>query len=274
MSPAHLNSACYNSDGSILVTLFHQGKGIIIDKASGEIRDVVSGLVNPHKLAKRKGGGYFISDTRRGKLVLADEEFRVVREIALAAMREDYARQTEANVYTLLNGTSGAGGTITTGFVPSGAQASTTATGTDSQTLVKHVRDRLAAYPFARFNSPTIGLMGANATSKFAVAVDTTQRPLLPGIAPANAFGNGNPITQGWSVDSLPLIPAWAMTGVAAGDSQIFILNRADCWVWESPTLVFRFEEKSGPHLIELALFGYFATHLLRPVGLSGIRIT
>ena len=86
MSPAHLNSAYYNSDDSILVTLFHQGKGIIVDKASGEVRDVVSGLVNPHKFARRKSGGYFISDTRRGKLVLVDEEFRVVREIALAAM--------------------------------------------------------------------------------------------------------------------------------------------------------------------------------------------
>ena len=85
-SPAHLNSACYNGDGSILVTLFHQGKGIIVDKVSGEVREVVSGLVNPHKLSRRKGGGYFISDTRRGKLVLVDEKFRVVREIALAAL--------------------------------------------------------------------------------------------------------------------------------------------------------------------------------------------
>ena len=64
------------------------------------------------------------------------------------------------------------------------------------------------------------------------------------------------------------------MTGVAAGDSQILLINRSDLWVWESPLLTFRFEEKQGPANIELNIFGYFATHLLRPVGLSGIRIT
>lgn len=246
---------------------------------------VMTNLTDPHTEgnAPSEGGITFTTKTVTpgaisGKLPLTreivDSANPAIDQIAMAAMREDYARQTEANVYTLLNGTSGAGGVITAGFVPSGSQASTTAKGTDNQTLVKHIRDRLAAYPFARFAAPSIGLMGAAATGFLATAVDTTQRPLLPGIAPSNAFGSGNPITQGWSVDSLPLIPAWAMTGVAAGDSQIMIVNRADAWVWESPTLAFRFEEKSGPQIIELALFGYFATHLLRPVGLSGIRIT
>jgi hypothetical protein len=86
MSPAHLNSACYDGDTRILVTLFHQGMGIIVEKGSGDVRNVVSGLVNPHKLSKRKSGGYFISDTRRGKLVFVDELFRPVREIVLASM--------------------------------------------------------------------------------------------------------------------------------------------------------------------------------------------
>lgn len=213
-----------------------------------------------------------------GKLPLTreivDSANPAIDQIALAAMREDYARQTEANVYTLLNGTSGAGGTITGDFVPSGSQASTTAGGTDNQTLVKHLRERAAKYPFNRFQAPTMGFLGQGATVRLATAVDTTQRPLLPSIAPQNAPGFGNPITQGWSLDTLPLVPAWAMTGVAAGDSQVMILNRSDAWCWESPVLAFRFEEKSGPQIIELALFGYFATHLLRPVGLSGVRIT
>lgn len=86
MSPAHLNSACYDGDGKILVTLFHQGAGYIVDKATGEAREVVSNLVNPHKLARRKRGGYFISDTRRGKLVFVDDQYRCVREIALTGM--------------------------------------------------------------------------------------------------------------------------------------------------------------------------------------------
>jgi HK97 family phage prohead protease len=213
-----------------------------------------------------------------GRLVLTreivDASNPAIDQIALAAMRESYNRQTEVKVYTLLNGSSGAGGTITTGFVPSGAQAVTTAKGTDNQTLVKAIRVALAAYPFARFAAPTIALMGGAATQLLAGAVDTTQRPLFPYLGNTNSVGAGNSVTMGWNVDGLAFIPAWANTGVAAGDSQIMILNRSDAWVWESPLLQFRFEEKQGPANIELNIFGYFATHLLRPVGLSGIRIT
>ncbi|MBI4525241.1 MAG: hypothetical protein HY695_15665 [Deltaproteobacteria bacterium] len=84
--PAHLNSARYDGDGRILASLFHQGAGIIIDRVTGEVRQVISGLVNPHKLSRRRDGGYFISDTRRGKLVLIDEDCRSVSEIALAGL--------------------------------------------------------------------------------------------------------------------------------------------------------------------------------------------
>jgi HK97 family phage prohead protease len=213
-----------------------------------------------------------------GRLVLTreivDASNPAIDQIALAAMRESYNRQTEVKVYTLLNGSNGAGGTITAGFVPSGAQAVTTAGGTDNQTLVKAIRKALADYPFARFAAPTIALMGQGATARLAQAVDTTQRPLFPWTDGQNAFGVGNSAMGGYQVDSLRFVPAWANTGVAAGDSQIMILNRSDAWVWESPLLQFRFEEKQGPANIELNIFGYFATHLLRPVGLSGIRIT
>lgn len=216
-----------------------------------------------------------------GRLVLTrelvDSSNPAIDQIALATMRESYNRQTEVKAYTLLNGASGAGGTITSGFVPSGAQAVTTAKGTDNQTLVKAIRVALAAYPFARFAAPTIALMGGAATQLLAGAVDTTQRPLFPylGAGPgAASVGAGNSVTMGWNVDGLAFIPAWANTGVALGDSQIMILKASDFWVWESPLLSFRFEEKQGPANIELNIFGYFGTHLLRPVGLSGIRIT
>ena len=248
----------------------------------------MTNLTDPHTEgnAPSEGGITFGTKTVTpgaisGKLPLTreivDSANPAIDQIALAAMREDYARQTETNVYTMVNGSNGVGGTITTDNVPSGAMASTVvaaATDDGAQALVKHIRERLAKYPFQRFNAPTIGHLGQNATVRLATANDDTGRPLLGSIAPQNAPGMGNTITQGWSVDSLSLIPAWAMTGVAAGDAQIIISNRADVWVWESPTLAFRFEEKSGPQIIELALFGYFATHVLRPVGLSGIRIT
>jgi hypothetical protein len=84
--PAHLNSARYDKDGRILVSLFHQGTGVIIDRVTGKVEEIVSGLVNPHKLARRRRGGYFISDTRRGHLVLLDESRRRVEEIALPGL--------------------------------------------------------------------------------------------------------------------------------------------------------------------------------------------
>ncbi len=205
---------------------------------------------------------------------IVDSSNPAIDTIALFEMRESYNRQTEGKVYTLLNGASGAGGVITGDTVPSGAQASTTAGGVDNQTLVKHIRERLAKYPFARFGSPSGAVMGSGATVRLATAVDTTQRPLFPWIGPANVTGTGNSVRQGWNVDGLDFVPAWANTGVAAGDSQIMIVNGTDLWVWESPLLTFRFEEKQGPANIEMNVFGYFATHLLRPVGLSGIRIT
>ena len=138
------------------------------------------------------------------------------------------------------------------------------------------IRTALANYPFARFAFPTGAAMGQGAAGRLAAAKDTTMRPLFPwseGVA-VNANGVVNPAEGGYQVDSLRFTPAWAMTGVAAGDSQIFLINSADLWVWESPLLTFRFEEKQGPANIELNVFAYFAVHLLRPVGLSGIRIT
>lgn len=205
---------------------------------------------------------------------IVDSSNPAIDQIAMAAMRESYARQTEAKCYTLLNGANGAGGTITSGFVPSGAQAATYvgSTGTPPA-LLAGIRARLAAYPFNRFAAPNNALMGQNATAILATAVDTTGRPVFPSTGALNAFGTGQ-AGQGWNVDGMNFQPAWSMTGIAAGDSQILIVNSSDFWVWESPLLTFRFEEKQGPANIELNVFGYFATHLLRPVGLSGIRVT
>lgn len=82
--PAHLNSASYDSDGRILVTLFHQGGGYVVDRNTGEAQEIISGLVVPHKLSRRKSGGYFISDTRRGRLIFLDEKYRPRYEIGFA----------------------------------------------------------------------------------------------------------------------------------------------------------------------------------------------
>jgi len=217
-----------------------------------------------------------------GRLVLSrelvDSSNPAIDQIALQEMRESYARQTEAKVYTLLNGASGSGGTITSGFVPSGAQAATFAStgGTPyaAVALVNGIRQQMALYSFRRFRAPNQVLMGSNATTILATANDSTGRPIFPAVGPYNAVGTAQTSDTVWNVDGMAFTPAWAATGTAAGDTQIFILNSSDLWVWESPLLTFRFEEKQGPANIELNIFGYFGTHLLRPVGLSGIRIT
>src|SRR6266542_3708683 len=151
-----------------------------------------------------------------GRIVLSreivDSSNPAIDQIALAAMRESYARQTEAKVYTLLNGANGAGGTITAGFVPSGAQAATYvgSTGTPPA-AIGGIRARLAAFPFNRFASPSAALMGQNATAILATAADSTGRPIFPSTGATNSMGVGNAVSQGWSVDGLNFVPAWAI---------------------------------------------------------------
>ena len=84
LCPAHLNSAQYDNDGKILVSLFHQGAGLVIDKATGAACEAITGLINPHKFSRLKRGGYCISDTRRGKLIFLDENYLRTGELALA----------------------------------------------------------------------------------------------------------------------------------------------------------------------------------------------
>jgi hypothetical protein len=84
--PAHLNSACYDSDARILITMFHQGAGYVIDRNTGDVREVISGLSNPHKLVRRKRGGFFISDTKKGKIIFLDGEFHREYEVTLVGM--------------------------------------------------------------------------------------------------------------------------------------------------------------------------------------------
>jgi phage head maturation protease len=203
---------------------------------------------------------------------IVDSSNPAIDAIAMQAMQESYSQQTEAKVYAELNGSTGQGGTITAGFVPSGAQVAVT-TGQGDE-LLAGVRGALALYPFRRFAAPNRLLLSSEGTSAFASAVGTDGRPLLPSVGAQNAVGLGNAVTQGWFVDGLAAVPAWSLSGNAAGDADVLIFNSNDVWYWESALLTFRFEERSGPANIDLALFGYSATRLLRPIGLSALRHT
>jgi len=192
-----------------------------------------------------------------GKMVLTreivDSSNPAIDQIALATMRESYNRQTEQKVYDALNG------------------ASTNTVTYSEASVITDVRGLLADYPFVRFAAPTGAAMNQKVTKTFATAVGADGRPLLPSVGAENTSGLGNAVDQGWFIDGLRFVPAWAI-GDSPTDDVALIVNRADVWVWESPLLTFRFEEKQGPALIELALFGYFATHVLRPAGIFAVR--
>lgn len=203
---------------------------------------------------------------------IVDSANPAIDAIAVAAMQEAYSQQTEGIVYTELNGTNGVGGTITSGFVPSGAQVSTTSGQGDE--LLAGVRAANALYPFRRFGAANRAHISQEAASAYASAVDGANRPLLPYEAPQNAYGTASPMQGGYRVDGLLHVPTWSMTGNAAGDADVLEFNSQDVWAWESALLMFRFEERNGPAFIDLALFGYFAARVLRPVGLMAVRHT
>lgn len=64
------------------------------------------------------------------------------------------------------------------------------------------------------------------------------------------------------------------ITGTAAGDGDVFVTGRGDLWAWSSPLLEFSYGERSGPAMVELAVYGYFATRLIKAAGLAAIRHT
>jgi HK97 family phage major capsid protein len=213
---------------------------------------------------------------------MADSANPAIDAIATKAMAESYSQNTEGQVYSKLNGANGVGGTITSGFVPSGAQAYAIngpagAGGSfagPGDELLAQVRQSTAMYPFRRFAPIDFGFISAEATQAFAGAMDSTGRPLLPYEAPQNVVGTSDPRMGGYRVDGQVYVPAWSMTGNAAGDADVIAGAESDVWCWESPMLMFRFEERDGPGNIDLALFGYFAVEILRPIGLVGIRLT
>jgi HK97 family phage major capsid protein/HK97 family phage prohead protease len=290
----------------LYVPQLFQGRPLTESVSQGAISDATpftvpkfvsaSGMAANHTEGTNATDGTLTFGTITVTPTAVDGLFKVTREIvdssnpaldaiALQAMREAYSQNTEAKVYAELNGANGVGGTVTTGFVPSGAaaQAITGAAGSIANPglagglLLDTIRGQLAAYPFRRFAAVNRMVLAAEGTSALALGKDGNGRPLLPPLAPQNAAGGvhglGTPV-QGFNVDGLAGLPAWSMTGNAAGDADVILFNSADVWAWESPTMTFRYEERSGPALIELALFGYFATKILRPSGFTGIRLT
>ena len=77
LTATHLNNARYSGPDSILTTLFHQGRAIMVDRVSGSAREVLGGLLNPHGFEPGWKDEYVVTDTRRGQVIFFDEQLRV-----------------------------------------------------------------------------------------------------------------------------------------------------------------------------------------------------
>jgi HK97 family phage major capsid protein len=266
----------------LFVNELMQSRPIVAQASRGTITDATpfvvprfvssTGLTADHTEGTNPSNGTIVLDSITVSPGAVSGMFELTREIvdaanpaidaiALAAMRESYNQQTEVKAHAALNGAALAANTedITTAVLG----------GTDGE-AIGLLRGLLADYPFHRFAAPTGAVMSQAMTRHLATAVDPDGRPLLPSVGASNTSGVGNAVSQGWFVDGLPFVPAWAMTETE-DDHVAIVTNRADWWAWESPLLTFRFEEKSGPAKIELALFAYFATAVLRPAGFSAL---
>lgn len=79
----HCNSALaarHDDRDAVLVTLFHQGQLIAIDKLTGKHSALVHGMRNPHNI-RRRAGGWVISEARPGAVILLDEDFWITEVI-------------------------------------------------------------------------------------------------------------------------------------------------------------------------------------------------
>lgn len=85
LTAAHLNNARYRSDDSFMVTLFHHGRALLVDRAGGTPREVLGGLLNPHGFEPGWRGEYVVTDTRRGQVIFFDEAFKVCRVLVIDA---------------------------------------------------------------------------------------------------------------------------------------------------------------------------------------------
>lgn len=269
----------------LFVNELRQGRPLVAQSSRGTISDATpfvvprfvssSGATADHVEGTNPTAGTITLDQETVSPGAISGGFELTREIvdaanpaidaiALGAMRESYNRQTETKAYALLNGTASVGNTETVSLAALQADPPTEVAG-------KFSRKLLARYPFSRFAAPTGAVISQTVTVNFAAAEDTTGRPLFPSVGASDTTGLGNAVTQGWTVDGLPHVPAWAMTE-GVGDDVGIIVNRADFWTWESPLLTFRFEEKQGPAIIEMSLFAYYGTQVLRPAGIFALR--
>lgn len=81
----HPNSAILVDEHTVLATLFSTGELVRIDRPSGRVDVVLSGLKRPHSIRRRAAGGYSLCDTEASTVVLIDHALNVERRLPVPA---------------------------------------------------------------------------------------------------------------------------------------------------------------------------------------------
>jgi hypothetical protein len=199
---------------------------------------------------------------------LVDSSNPAIDQIASAAMREEYAQDTEAVIAAAIaaatDDNTGAGQSTEGCYV-----YTSTGTGND---LAAEIRLVEGEFPFHRFTvAPDRVLASSQGWGSLVQAVDDVGRPLFPFAGAQNAYGTVGQAAQSMNIDGLPGVPAWALSTTW---DDVVMFNHVDAWAWESSLLNFRFEEKQGPENIVLNIWGYFGFQILRYTGIHSIAHT
>lgn len=72
----HVNSILPYGKEEVLATFFHQGKIVKIDKNSGKVSCIVSGLKSPHNIRKINNG-FIVSDTSNNRVLKFNKNFKI-----------------------------------------------------------------------------------------------------------------------------------------------------------------------------------------------------
>lgn len=192
-----------------------------------------------------------VSGAYRVSRELVDAYNPAIDSLAVKAMMRNYRKVTEGKTVAAL--------------------AAADATPAFGINTVAELRGVLNAYSDIDDLPAELVAMGTLFYSDLLAETDTTGRPMLPFVGPANAVGTANAGYTGANVDGTELVKVSSINGSAAIQRQAYAFRTEHVWIGESPVQTFRFDEVEGPGVIKLALWAYFVAKVTRPAGVVRI---
>jgi HK97 family phage prohead protease len=203
---------------------------------------------------------------------LMDSANPAIDVIAMNAMREEYAQDTEAIIAAALAAATDDGSPVqgTSDTSTDGCYVYTV-TGTGNDLYLEGIRFMESEFPSHRFTVPDRMLTSPTGHGALVRAIDDVGRPMFPFLSPSNAGGTVGRAAATLNIDGLAVPQAWAMTSTY---DDVALFSSVDMLVGESPLLEFKFFEKAGPESIVLNIWGYFCFQILRPAGIHTCNYT